>query len=527
MSITENGKNRVVYGIVLACIVGFIFFTITLKENKGEVSQVENTLIPKPLKFEKTNESFTVSKDTKIFINTNSNEDRNELMSIAENLVLKMKISTGYDLQVVDGQGNKNFIELELLNQEELGDEGYTLKVTDDGVKISANDAAGSFRGMQTLRQLLPPEIEKQEVIENIEWVVEGCSITDKPRYEYRGIMIDVARHFFTVDEIKRQIDLASHYKINKVHLHLSDDQGWRLEIKKWPELTNIGSKTEVGGGEGGYYTQDEFKEIVNYANERYIEIIPEFDMPGHTNSMLASYDFLNPDGKKQPLYTGMEVGFSTLMCRDEKTYELIEDVIKEVSEISPSKYFHIGGDEAHRTSKEDYNYFMSRVSKLVESYGKTPIGWDPSDRTQDTSNNFIAQLWSNNSYASGRKKGVKIIISKAEKMYLDMKYDSNTPYGLVWAGMNPIDDSYNYDPTDYTVDENIIGVEAVLWTETISNDVVMDSMIYPRLLGHSEIGWSQKDGKNFDEYKLRLKEHGERLENMGIKYYKDTKIWE
>ncbi len=337
--------------------------------------------------------------------------------------------------------------------------------------------------------------------------------------------MIDVARHFFPVEDIKKQIDLVAQYKINKLHLHLSDDQGWRLEIKKWPDLTNIGSKSEVGGGKGGYYTQEDFKEIVKYAADRYIEVIPEFDMPGHTNAALASYGFLNADGKKKEHYTGIDIGFSSLMCRDEKTYEFIEDIIREVSEISPSKYIHIGGDEADSTSKEDYKYFMGRVSKIVEKHGKVPIGWDPADTSEDISSNFILQNWSG-SNKSAREKNLKMIISIAKKSYLDMKYHEDIKLGLKWAGYISIIKGYDWDPTNYAPKELILGIEAPLWSETLRNQEDMDYMIYPRVLGYAEIGWTPKEGRNTGEYIQRMKENAKRLELQGVNYYKDPSLW-
>lgn len=337
--------------------------------------------------------------------------------------------------------------------------------------------------------------------------------------------MIDVARHFFPVEDIKRQIDLVAQYKINKLHLHLSDDQGWRLEIKKWPDLTNIGSKSEVGGGKGGYYTQDDFKEIVKYAADRYIEVIPEFDMPGHTNSALASYGFLNSDGKKKEHYTGIDIGFSSLMCRDEKTYKFIEDIIREVSEISPSKYIHIGGDEADSTSKEDYKYFMGRVSKIVENHGKVPIGWDPADTSEDISSNFILQNWSGSNKVA-REKNLKMIISIAKKSYLDMKYHEDIKLGLKWAGYISIIKGYDWDPTNCAPKELILGIEAPLWSETLRNQEDMDYMIYPRVLGYAEIGWTPKEGRNTGEYIQRMKENAKRLELQGVNYYKDPSLW-
>lgn len=247
--------------------------------------------------------------------------------------------------------------------------------------------------------------------------------------------------------------------------------------------------------------------------------------MPGHTNAALASYGFLNSDGKKKEHYTGIDIGFSSLMCRDERTYAFIEDIIMEVSEISPSKYIHIGGDEADSTSKDDYKYFMGRVSKIVEKCGKVPIGWDPADTSEDISSNFILQNWSGSNKAA-REKNLKMIISRAKKSYLDMKYHEDIKLGLKWAGYISIIKGYDWDPTNYAPKELILGVESPLWSETLRSQDDMDYMIYPRVLGYAEIGWTPKDGRNTGEYIQRMKENAKRLELQGVNYYKDPSLW-
>ncbi|MGL5084775.1 MAG: beta-N-acetylhexosaminidase, partial [Clostridium sp.] len=361
-----------------------------------------NNIIPKPLSYTRGTGDFVLGKDAKIFVLGNTEEETAELLKIGEFLRGKLGKSTGFELAVVKGEPSKGGIYLTTtLGDSELSNEGYKIDVTKDNVKISAFKPEGISRGVQTLRQLLPPEIEKNTVVDSVKWTVPVSKIMDKPELSYRGVMLDVARHFFTVEEVKRQIDLASLYKINKMHLHLSDDQGWRIEIKKYPELTTIGGSTEVGGGKGGYYTQEQFKEIVDYARERYVEIIPEIDMPGHINAALASLGFLNPDGKTKPLYTGIDVGFSSLMTDNEKTYEFIDNVLREISEISPSKYIHIGGDEADATKKEDYDKFVVRVAGIAKKYGKTPIGWDPIDTAPKINNEVILQNWKDSNKAA------------------------------------------------------------------------------------------------------------------------------
>lgn len=517
--------NSKIVLMILSILIVLSFVIFLRKSNNDKLTFAEesnNIIVPKPLKYIKGNGKFIITKDTSIYVKGNTNEETEEISKIAEAFNNKIKTSTGFKLNIVRNESPiSGSIYLTTTSGEiNDGDEAYKITVIPENANIIASKPEGIFRGIQTLRQLLPPDIEKNTLVTDMEWGIESSTIEDKPEYRYRGLMIDVARHFFDVDEIKRQIDIAAQYKINKIHIHLSDDQGWRLEIKKWPDLATIGGSSEVGGGPGGYYNQEEFKDIVKYASDRYIEIIPEFDMPGHSNAMLASYDFLNEDGKKKPLYTGIDVGFSSLMINDERTYEFIEDIIKEVSEISPSKYIHIGGDEADNTKKEDYDYFVGRVANIVKRYEKTPIGWDPIDTSPEIDSNVILQNWKNSNKAA-RAKSMDMIISIAKKSYLDMKYNKDTPYGLEWAGYINIKDAYNWDPTNYAPKNLILGIESPLWTETIENREALDYMIYPKLLGYSEIGWTPKENRDWDEYKIRLEKQKERMKNQGINYYK------
>ena len=526
-------RNKKYFIFALVAIITLIASLILIKNKKdievmADGGNINNTIIPKPLSYKENEGKFIINKDTTIFIEGKDETETTEINNIAEYLRGKLNPATGYNFNISNNENNKeNYIYLTTLKGEStLGDEGYNMTTTSNGVKITANKPEGLFRGIQTLRQMLPPEIDSNKLVSNTEWSVKNSVIYDKPEYSYRGLMIDVARHFFTEEEIKKQIDIAAEYKINRLHLHLTDDQGWRIEIKKYPDLTLIGGSTEVGGGPGGYYTQEQFKSIVKYAADRYVEIIPEVDMPGHSNAALASYGFLNPDGKRKPLYTGTDVGFSTLMTDSEKTYEFIDNVVKEISAISPSKYFHMGGDEAESTKKEDYDYFVGRVSKIVEKYGKTPIGWDPIDTAPEINSSVVLQNWKDSNEAA-RKKEMKMIISIASKAYLDMKYNKDTPYGLDWAGYIPIKTAYEWDPTEFAPKNLILGIEAPLWTEKITNLEEMEYMIYPRLLGYAEIGWTPKNLRNWENYKIRLESQGIRMNLEGINYYRDNSIWE
>lgn len=259
-------------------------------------------------------------------------------------------------------------------------------------------------------------------------WSVAGGTVTDTPRYGYRGAMLDVARHFFSVTEVKRYIDQIALYKINKFHLHLSDDQGWRLAVDSWPKLATYGGSTEVGGGTGGYYTKSQYKEIVNYAASRYLEVVPEIDMPSHTNAALASYAELNCDGVAPPLYTGIEVGFSSLCAGKDITYDFIDDVIRELAALTPGAYIHIGGDEAHSTSHDDYAKIMKRAQAIVGTYGKTVMGWHQLTGAEPVKG-AVAQYWGYDKTSAANRQQVVDAAKNGTKLVLSAK-----PTGCTWT---------------------------------------------------------------------------------------------
>ena len=273
-------------------------------------------------------------------------------------------------------------VALELGGPSSLGAEGYDLTVTPKAVRIVAHEPAGLFYGVQTVRQLLGTGKR-----------LPAVRIRDRPRFGWRGAMLDVARHFRPVRDVKRYIDLLALYKLNRLHLHLSDDQGWRIAISKWPRLATWGGSTEVGGGRGGYYTQRQYSDIVRYAAQRYVEIVPEIDMPGHVHAALSSYPKLSCDGKKSPLYTGISVGFSSLCVSKPLTYDFLSDVIGELARLTPGPFIHIGGDEAQATKGRDYVRFINRVQSIVGSYGKRMIGWEEIARAR-IDRSTVVQQW-------------------------------------------------------------------------------------------------------------------------------------
>jgi len=487
------------------------------------------TIIPKPVSLTATGETFTLTTNSDIYVQ----EGTDELLNIGQYLADKLNPSTGLGLEVIsDGsKPGKGDILLELSPGDAgLGDEGYELVVTGKLLKITANKPAGLFYGVQTVRQLLPARVEMTTLQEG-PWEIPTGTIRDYPVYSYRGAMRDVARHFFSAEDIKIFIDQMATFKMNVLHLHLSDDQGWRIEIKSWPNLAIHGGSTQVGGGEGGYYTQEQYSDMVKYAQERYITIIPEIDMPGHTNAALSSYPELNIGGKATELYTGIKVGFSTLDTKSEITYKFVDDVFRELAALSPGPYLHIGGDESHVTKLEDYIPFINRAQDIVTAHGKQVIGWDEI-ALATLKPDAIVQYWARADNAiKGVNQGAKVLMSPAKYAYLDMKYDSTSIYGLNWAGFIEVDHGYNWDPASLVPEikrENIIGIEAPLWAETISNREEAEYLLFPRLLGYAEIGWTPAEQRSWDEYKLRLASQGERMEAMGIKFYRSNKVeWE
>jgi hexosaminidase len=385
--------------------------------------------------------------------------------------------------------------------------EAYRLTITRSEVRIQGTSPAGVFRGLQTLRQILAASTPDPTT--RVRVLPLGV-IEDAPVLSYRGTMLDVARHFFTVAEVKQYIDQIAQYKINALHLHLSDDQGWRIEIKAYPRLTEIGAATEVGGGPGGYYTQEDFLELQNYAAQRFIQIIPEIDMPGHTNAAIVAYPELNGNGKAVSPYTGTAVGFSTFDARNEAVYTFIDQVVQEISALSTSPYFHLGGDESHVTSQEDYVFFVERVGEIIRTHQKTPIGWDEVAQT-DLGPGSVAQFWSSekNALAAADKK-MKVLMSPAKKAYLDMQYDSLSPYGLHWAGYISVQDAYNWDPLSYVPGldaDQILGIEAPLWSETISDSSGLEYLAFPRLIGLAELGWTPQSLRSWEDFNRRLTE--------------------
>ncbi|HWD81909.1 MAG TPA: family 20 glycosylhydrolase [Kribbella sp.] len=446
---------------------------------------------------------------------------------IADRLAAQLRRSTGYALPVQDGAGT-----ITLSTQGSQEGEAYELRADVAGVTITAGTAEGVFRGVTTLRQLLPARAEAA-TRQDGPWEVAGTTISDAPRYGYRGVMLDVTRHFFTVDQVKHFIDLVSLYKINRLHLHLSDDQGWRIQVDSWPRLTEYGGSLQVGGGTGGSYTKAEYAELVRYAAEHYITVVPEIDTPGHTNAALASYAELTPDGVAPKLYTETEVGFSTLTVDLDRTYDFLDDVFREVAEQTPGDVVHLGGDEAHSTPHSDYLTFVPKAAELVVKQGKTVMGWhEIADAPLPAGT--VVQYWGTEDEKAQAlavkavEQGATLVLSPANRAYLDMKYDAETPLGLDWAGLVSVEQSYSWNPATLIPGVPagaIAGVEAPLWTETLDDLPKVEFMVFPRLPGIAELGWSAEDALDWTAYKDRLAEQAPRWEVLGVNFYRAPEI--
>ena len=501
--------------------------------SKAPTTRPLGQVVPAPASVSPGGSPYTLTATTRIRVD----QGAADAVAVGAYLAGILRPSTGYPLPVTDDDGRGGILLRLSAGETALGDEGYRLQSGRGGITLTARTSTGLFHAVQTLRQQLPASVERRTVQPG-PWTVAGGTITDTPRYAWRGAMLDVSRHFFTVDQVKRYVDQLALYKINKLHLHLSDDQGWRIAIDSWPRLAAYGGSTQVGGGPGGYYTKDDYKEIVRHAASRHLEVVPEIDMPGHTNAALASYAELNCDGVAPPLYTGTDVGFSSLCVGKDITYDFVDDVIRELAELTPGRYLHIGGDEAHSTSHADYVAFMNRVQPLVAKYGKTVVGWHQLTGATPAAG-ALAQYWGldgtsateKEQVAAAARAGTGLILSPADRVYLDMKYDKNTKLGLAWAGYVEVQRSYDWDPGAYLPGAPaaaVRGVEAPLWTETISETAHIDQMAFPRLPGVAELGWSPAATHDWPSYRLRLAAQGPRFTALGIDYYRSPQVpWE
>ncbi len=482
-----------------------------IPQNSAEIA-----IIPQPGKLNIKKGSFTVPEELKLCFNEEARA------SIKWLEALFSRVGSVISIEKNENCGNLSLqVKKELLA--DLGEEGYSLGIYAERIEISAATNQGLFYGIQTLRQLFPADIEKGLIRSKIK--LPQLEIVDSPRFSWRGNMLDISRSFLDANYIRKHIDRMAIYKLNRLHLHLSDDQGWRIELKSFPELALIGGKGSVKNGRSGYLTQKEFRDLQLYAKERNIILIPEIDLPGHTYAALRSMpelnceDFTNlePQLATPPeKYDGYKVGWSRLCLENEKTYDFVGKLIKELSEITLGPWIHIGGDEIDHPLYEE---FIRKTSRIVAANGKIGIGWEEAAKAELT-NDFMIQRWNGETKI---KDSRKIIDSYCKYFYLDhgnVKDQENTYRWCKEDGIS-LEDVYSYENKD----DRVIGIEAPVWTELVLSDDIADDRLWPRSIAVAEVGWTKPENKDFENFTIRLAKHTQRLDNLGVRYFRSPEV--
>lgn len=518
-------------------------------------------LIPKPMDISLQGDGFVIQKTTRVFYDK-------QAFRTAELFAEILRKSTGYKIPLVENSENQktnNGIHFLLSgNLNSLGAEGYKVNVDRNAVSVYASDVAGLFNGSQTLRQLLPASIESDVILKNEKWVIPGVNITDKPRFSWRGYMQDVSRTFYSVDVIKKYMDLMGLYKLNVLHFHLTDDQGWRIEIKKYPELTAhkstvFAEKHNQPAERSGFYTQDQIKELVRYAKDRNITIVPEIDVPGHSWPTILAYPELGVNKKREPGqvfpflaswgYWGNQFTPNTLDPTKEVVYEFLDGVFTEIAELFPGQYIHFGGDEVKhsfweaephvkefmtkndlKTTADLQNYFVTRVSKIIRSKNKKPIGWNDilNDSENLTKETAIMSWLGAKAVKQAAGNGFYTVASPTSYLYFDItQSDRNdgTMSDLAYSNINSIEHLYGYDPTESLTSEEekyVLGLQANQWTAIPQEVKDMNVQNFPRLFAVSEIGWIAKSEKrDFTDFEKRVNAALPRLDILKVDYFR------
>ena len=518
-------------------------------------------IIPKPAKMELVDGRFIFSNETTVRFPS----DNAGLKTLAEDFIRQIHVAAGFSLRTENRPGatpTGTFLAFVPVADANLGDEGYRLAVTTTTITIEATKPAGFFYAIQSLYQLLPPEIFRSTPADlSVNWSIPACRIEDKPRYRYRGLHLDVARHFFPVSFIKKYIDLLALHKFNTFHWHLTDDQGWRIEIKKYPKLTQVGSRRKEtlighyhesdpqqfdGQPYGGFYTQDEVREVVRYAKSKYVTIIPEIEMPGHALAILAAYPEFGCSGG--PYETATKWGiFTDVLCPYDRTFTFLQDVLTEVMTLFSGPYIHIGGDECPKifwqkslfcqnlmkklklkNEKQLQSYFISRIDKWVSSKGWKTIGWD--ERLEGNSPAIRVSPGATVMSWRGILGGLKaarqnhdVIMTPGNFLYLDHYQADRSQEPLAFGRFTPLEKTYAYDPTPadlpVTAQKHLIGAQANVWTEYLKTADQVEYMVWPRAAAVAEVVWTPLDQKNWPDFTRRLPALFKRLDALGVSY--------
>ena len=513
-------------------------------------------IIPKPQYIELHKGNFTLNADTKLII------PRKDSLTYKLAVFLNdaLRNSTGFSLLIIkDGIANSNFIKFQIVNDPEPWRDEYKLEVNTGSILIKANDGQGIFYGIQSLLQLLPPELFDNTIVKKVSWDIPCLLIKDKPRYSYRGMHLDVSRHFFPKEFIKKYLDLMAMYKLNYFHWHLTDDNGWRIEIKKYPLLTKISAWrvnrenqpwdkwSPVLPGEkasyGGYYTQEDIREIVNYAADRFITVVPEIEMPAHTSEVFAAYPQYSCTGDTLNVCPGGYWPNKDIFCAgNESTFTFIENILSEVSSLFPGPYIHIGGDEADksiwekcpmcqarikseglRSTDDLQSYFIKRINKFLISLNKKMIGWDEIMKG-GLAPGATVMCWNGmdkGSEAAGQDHDV--IMTPTKYCYFDYYQADPRLDTIGTGGLITLKDIYSFNPTPSGLTDaeasHILGAQANLWTELVKTPERAEYMILPRMLALAEDVWTKEENKNWNDFLTRVNEHFKIFDYLGLNY--------
>jgi hexosaminidase len=515
------------------------------------------SIIPEPYQMTTKPGNYTLPKSIAINAPSSANV-------VTDAMAAKLKTTTG---RLVNFTKNKPSIDLQIINDANLGTEGYSLDINEKGIQIKANANAGLFFGWQTVMQLLPAAVYSNTLQANTNWTLPYVSIIDKPRFGWRGLMLDVSRHFFSKADVLTFIDDMARYKYNRFHLHLTDDQGWRIEIKSLPKLTSVGAWRPERKGKwmnttppakdepktyGGFYTQEDIKEIVAYAKTKFIEVIPEIDIPGHSLAMNAAYPFLSttPNYPFQ-VNAGEEFmdweGFNghvaakvdnSLDPSNETVYEYLDKIFTEIAPLFPFEYIHMGGDENPKNNWEksanvqalmkkeglkDQNevqsYFVRRVQKIINSKGKKMMGWDEILEGGLSGDAAVMSWRGIKGGIEAAKKGHKVVMSPNDYNYIDYYQGELTAEGKVYSGLR-MKKTYSFEPIPEGIDPNLIlGNQANQWTEQIFDLRYAQYMTWPRSMAVAETGWSPKEKKNWNSFSKKVEQQFEKLDAANVRY--------
>ncbi|MDR9419084.1 beta-N-acetylhexosaminidase [Gracilimonas sp.] len=519
-------------------------------------------VIPKPVAFNAGEGTFEIDSKSNIYLSENTGE-----MQFLGEYVADLIYSATWmhhDILSMESAEEDTNAKIILDLNTDIGvdhPEGYMLSITPKEIRISAQETAGLFYGIQTLRQLFPPAIEHElpsMAASNQDWSLPVIEIEDYPRFEYRGMHLDVARHFFPVEFVKKYIDLLAMHKMNRFHWHLTEDQGWRIEIKKYPKLTSVGAWRDstlighYGTGTydnvryGGFYTQEEIKEVVEYAQQRHITVIPEIELPGHSSAALAAYPQFGCFEKEYHVQSTWGV-FEDIYCPKEETFSFLEDVLTEVMELFPSKYIHIGGDEAPKAQWEEsqiaqdviereeladehelQSYFIGRIEQFLNSHGRQIIGWDEILEGGLAPQATVMSWRGEAGGIEAAKMGHDVIMTPWGSNYFDHYQANPETEPLAIGGFTTVEDVYFYEPVPEELSEeeakHVLGSQGNVWSEYIHSGDKVEYMAYPRATALSEVLWTPVEYKNWLEFQMRLQTHFERLDILDVNYAKHFK---